>query len=227
MDLKKEAAATAVTLIQNGNIIGLGAGATIAYLVVFLQETIEKGLAVKVLTSSIKTKELLKQNNIEVFDTNSFSQIDLYLDGCDQFDKDLHALKSGGGIHTHEKLLATMATEFVIVGDESKYVEKLDTKFPLVIEVLPEAAGFVPAKVKQIFHDVKTSIRMNANKDQPVITENKNYLFDCWFTEWPELSSINPGFKNITGVVETSLFYNIARMAIVAGENGIRIIEKS
>ena len=79
----------------------------------------------------------------------------MYFDGCDQFDKDLNALKSGGGIHTMEKLFASMAKEFILVGDDSKYAEQLTTTFPLVLEVLPQAMSFILAKLPFLFGDVK------------------------------------------------------------------------
>ncbi len=226
MDYKAKAAAEAVTLVKGQSIIGLGAGSTIAQAVNFLKQRIEKGLQVKIVTSSLATQELLHQQGIDTLNIQDLSSIDLYLDGCDQFDKDLHALKSGGGIHTHEKLLAIMAREFVIVGDDTKYSEKFSTKFPLVIEVIPEALQYCTAMVNQVFKNVKTTLRTNDKRDGAIITSNGNYLIDCWFKEWPVLAGINPTCKQITGVVETSLFYNMAHKAVIAGEAGIRILEK-
>ena len=78
-------------------------------------------------------------------------QIDIYFDGCDQFDNQLNALKSGGGIHTQEKLLASMAKQFVLVGDETKRVDSFDVKFPLVIEMLPQSLLYVPFKIEKLF----------------------------------------------------------------------------
>ena len=222
MNLKQEAAKRAVTLINNHSAVGLGAGATMAYMVEFLSQ--EKP-AVQLYTSSAATKTLLQQKGFEVNDIAGASSLDLYFDGCDQFDKDLNALKSGGGIHTVEKLLASIAKEFVLVGDESKYAEQLDTTYPLVLEILPQAISFVPAKVQRLFSGVKTATRYDVN-NRVVVTENGNYLTDVWFPEWPELSQLNPILKTITGIVETSLFYNMAHKAIIAGSEGVRILEK-
>jgi len=226
MDFKKQAAAKAVTLVKNGYVLGLGAGSTMAHAVSFLKEDIEKGLVLKLVTSSFDTKQLLQQNGITVHEVKDFEQIDLYLDGCDQFDKNLNALKSGGGIHTHEKLLAAMAREFILVGEESKYAEKLDTKFPLAVELLPEALGFIFSRIHQLFQHVKTAVRINEKKSAPVVTTNGNYLLDIWYPEWPELSEINPLLKSIPGIIETSLFYGMAQKAIISGEKGTRIVGK-
>ncbi|MBD0332622.1 MAG: ribose 5-phosphate isomerase A, partial [Chitinophagaceae bacterium] len=176
MDLKKEAAAQAVTLFREKTIVGLGAGSTIAYLVEFLRHEIENGLEVKFVTSSFSTNELLLKNKFTVLPTASLSKIDIYFDGCDQLDKELNALKSGGGIHTQEKLLASMADQFVLIGDETKLVDNFDNSFPVVIEVLPEAAAFVPAKILNLFPGASSSFRKSDKKDGYVITDNGNYL---------------------------------------------------
>lgn len=225
VNLKKDAAAKAVSFVANNTVVGLGAGSTIAYVVEFLKHEVKKGLKLKVATSSSSTRLLLLQNNFTVLETDLLTEIDIYFDGCDELDKELNALKSGGGIHTQEKLLASMAKEFVLLGDETKLVDRLDNRFPLVIEVLPLASGFVPVKVQNLFSDLKYSFRISDRKDGYVITDNGNYLLDVWFEEWPDLKTINPLLKSITGVVETSLFNKMANKAIIAGKDGVRILE--
>ncbi|MDB5248842.1 MAG: rpiA [Segetibacter sp.] len=226
MDLKKEAARKAITLITDKSIVGLGAGSTIAYLAEFLKEEIKNSLQVTVVTSSFSTLQFLLKNNFPVQPIASVRDIDIYFDGCDQLDKQLNALKSGGGIHTHEKLCASIAKQFVLIGDTSKYVDSFDTSIPLVLELIPEAFNFVPKELNRMFGNSRSTYRTADKKDGPVITANGNYLLDVWFENWPDLSTINPIAKSITGVVETSLFYNMAHKAIIAGETGVDIFEK-
>jgi ribose 5-phosphate isomerase A len=226
MNLKKEAALKAISFIKPRQFVGLGAGSTIAFIVELLSEQVKAGLELNVLTSSFSTNQLLLQKGFSVLPVADVEKIDIYFDGCDQVDHHLNALKSGGGIHTKEKLLASMATQFILAGDESKYVAQFTTACPLVIEFLPEALRYVPVRIQQLFADVKVVMRMSDKKDGAVITENGNYLLDVWFDSWPELSQLNPIIKSITGVVETSLFYNLAHKAIIAGNDGVRIIEK-
>ena len=222
MNLKRIAAEEAVKFIKNNTSVGLGDGSTIAYMVEFLKE---ENLNLLLYTSSDSTKKILEQSGFSVNDFSAIHSLDIYFDGCDQFDKNLNALKSGSGIHTTEKLLASMAKQFILVCDESKYVEELETKFPVVIEVIPAAVKFVQYKIKELFTDAKTQIRYKNN--EPVITKYSNQLIDIWFDIFPELSILNFLLKNITGVLETSLFYNLASKAILAGTDGIRILEKS
>ena len=227
MNFKQEAAARAITFIEDNSIIGMGAGSTIAYIVDYLKTKINDGLSIQLVSSSFTTKQLLLKENIAVLPTEFCKEIDTYFDGCDQFDKQLNALKSGGGIHTQEKLLASMATQFILVGDDSKLVDTFDSKYPLVIEMLPQCVQFVPYQIKKIFPGVRTNTRLSDKKDGAVMTENGNYLLDVYFGQWPLLSSINQTLKNIAGVVETSLFYGMAHKAIIAGENGVRELNKN
>lgn len=227
MDFKQDAARIAITFVNDHTTVGLGAGSTIGYIIDFLKQKIENGLRIQLVTSSFSTGRLLLRNNIAVQPIGSLKNLDLYLDGCDQVDKDLNALKSGGGIHTHEKLLASMAHEFILVGDESKYIDNFDHRFPIVIELIPEAANYVFDCLQKYFPYSKSYYRISEKKDGYVITENGNYLLDVWLAEWPPLATLNPVLKNITGVVETSLFYQLAGKAIIAGKDGVKIIEKA
>lgn len=222
MDLKKQAATAALALVQPHSKIGLGAGSTMAHLVQLLATAITNGLHVSVYTSSFSTARLLQQQGIAVQNPAYTSSIDLYFDGCDQFDEQLNALKSGGGIHTSEKLLASMAHEFILVGDTAKYAPTLSTTYPLVIEVLPEAIGFAEAQVQALFPDTRIALRQSPAKDGAIVTDHGNYLLDVYFTAWPPLHTVNPALKSIAGIVETSLFYQLAQRAIVAGENGVQ-----
>ncbi len=226
MDFKKLAAHKAVELVHPNAVIGLGAGSTMAHMVGFLQQAVQNGLNVGVATSSFTTRQLLAQHGFTVLNTADLAGIDIYFDGCDQFDKNLNALKSGGGIHTQEKLLACMATQFILVGDDTKYSETLQTNYPLVIEVLPQAFKYVAHAVPALLPVAKMLPRLGDKRDGAVVTENGNYLFDLWFDAWPPLATINPVLKGITGIVETSLFYNIASKAIIAGKTGVVVMRK-
>ena len=225
-DQRMAVAQKAVSFIKEGNIVGLGASTTIQYMIDILAVEIKKGLNIQLVSSSFTTQQLLLQQKLLVQPISNFTGIDIYFDGCDQFDKNLQALKSGGGIHTHEKLLASMSERFLLLGDETKYVSSFDLKYPLVIELIPEAIRYTPASLQQLYPGIQTNIRLSDKKQGPAITTNGNYLLDAWFTAWPDLATINTNIKRIAGVVETSLFYNMVHSAIISEKNEVRIIEK-
>ncbi|SCW57792.1 ribose 5-phosphate isomerase A [Mucilaginibacter sp. NFR10] len=223
-DYKLEAAKAALTLITPNQIIGLGAGSTIAHLVNMLAQDRKLAASLIFTSSSFKTTQLLSTYGLRIQSPALLNKLDIYFDGCDQFDNELNALKSGGGIHTTEKILASMAHEFILLGDEGKFSAQLNATYPLVIEILPQALQIVLAKLATLFPQAALTQRMSTQKDGALISDNGNMLIDVQFTELPEPVKLNTLVKMIPGVVEHSLFYQMGGRAIVAGENGIRTI---
>jgi len=222
-----EAAKEALKLISPGSVVGFGAGSTMANLIGLIKGDEALAASLTTLSSSFTTRRLLEQEGFAVREMGWADHEDLYFDGCDQFDRRLSALKSGGGVHTTEKVLASMADEFIIVGDFTKRVERLESTYPLVLEVIPEALAFVSDRVKKFFNPVRSELRLSNKKDGAVITERGNFLIDCWFDPFPEPAVINDRMAGISGVLEHSLFYNLAQRAIVAGPDGVRYYTRS
>jgi len=226
MDPKKMAALKAADLINDGDHVGIGAGASMLYLAERVREKIGEGMELKLFTPSADTAKFLGQHHLEVLETSLTARLNIYFDGCDQFDKSLNALKSGGGIHTQEKLLASMANEFVLVGDSPKYVDQFNPAIPLVLEIIPESLLFVVSRLEKLFNKPTMALRFQTEKEKPITTVNGNWLIDIWFSQWPELSDINSTVKSITGVLETSLFFNLATKAMIGSGAGVQVITK-
>jgi ribose 5-phosphate isomerase A len=224
VDYKMEAAKAAMTLVKPGQNIGLGAGSTIANLVTLLAAEGERAASLTLVSSSFKTTGLMSELGLNVRSIALTKSLDIYFDGCDQFDPELNALKSGGGIHTSEKILASLAREFILIGDAAKFVPHLDSTYPLVIEVLPVALPVVMRQLISYFPDARVIIRMSDKKDGAAITDNGNLLIDVHFSQLPALDQLNIQVKMIPGVVEHSLFYRMAQRAIIAGDEGIKVI---
>lgn len=151
-----------------------GRGSTIAHLIRFIQE---EQLDIKVVTPSWETKRKCEGAGLAVIPLSEASAVDVAFDGCDQVDAHLHALKSGGGIHTDEKLVASMANEYILLADESKVVKELTYEHPVLLEVIPQALGFV---MNQLSDAEKVEIRMSSDKDGPVMTDRGNLLLDVY-----------------------------------------------
>jgi ribose 5-phosphate isomerase A len=227
MDFKREAARIASTIVDDKTSVGLGDGSTVRLLAEYLIDRMNAGLEIRLYTSSLQTLEFLQRRDVLVNDISGTDTLDIYFDGCDQIDGSLNALKSGSGIHTMEKLLASMAKNFVIVGDDSKYVQRFDPGFPLVLEVLPLAIAYVQRIMSSLYPVSVLAIRLLPDQEnEPVLTRNGNLLLDCHFQEWPELEDLQVQCKKITGIVEISLFYQLANGAIIAGKNGISRYER-
>jgi ribose 5-phosphate isomerase A len=222
MDLKKEAAREAYALIENKSSIGLGDGSAVRYLASYIIDGIRNGLQITLFTSSEKTDEFLRKSGIVPNDISATDYLNKYFDGCDQIDVHLNALKSGSGIHTQEKLLGSMSDHFIIMADESKFITVFDPQFPLVLEALPQAAGYIIRQMKSIYPASMFSMRKSPdNISKLLLTRNGNCLIDCHFPNWPDPESVQNNIRRITGVVEISLFYNLVNTAIIAGKTGI------
>ncbi|MCC8426527.1 ribose 5-phosphate isomerase A [Mucilaginibacter sp. UR6-11] len=222
-DYKMEAAKTALQLIKPGQTIGVGAGSTIANLLSLIAADSKLASSLTFATSSFKTANLVTDHGFRLQGNAHVKHIDIYFDGCDQFDAQLNALKCGGGIHTSEKVMALLADEFILIGDAAKSVEKLDTTYPLVLEVLPTALNLVTKWLDKNIPTAKIVMRISTQKDGAVITEHGNYLLDVYFVEFMPLDKMN-NIKMVTGVVEHSLFLGIAGKAIIAGPDGTKIL---
>jgi ribose 5-phosphate isomerase A len=218
-DIKKTCAREALAYIQNDTVIGLGGGSTISYLIELIKEA---DLRVKIVTPSFKTRTLCLQNGLEVLHNGSVDSVAVAFDGCDEVDEQLYALKSGGGIHTKEKLIAGMATDYILLVDESKFVPKLTFKHPVVLEVLEDALAYVTKTVTEL--GGKPVLRTSGAKDGITITDNGNLLVDVFFAEVADPKELEIRLKNIHGVLDSSLFTKVVTKALVAGANGVKAV---
>ena len=225
-DFKRQAALEASKLIRPGDIVGLGAGSTMTHLIAAVKDSPDMFRSLKTVSSSFTTRRLLLQEGFSVLESGWLSRVDWYFDGCDQFDRRLNALKSGGGVHAAEKILAAMADQFVLVGDHSKRVDRLDATYPLVVEVVPEALAFVSDRLKKFFNPARFELRLSDKKDGAVMTERGNFLIDNWFSVFPEPAMLNERVIAIPGILEHSLFFNMAHRAVIAGPDGIQILTR-
>ncbi|KOF58181.1 MULTISPECIES: ribose 5-phosphate isomerase A [Clostridium] len=219
-ELKKNCAKEALKYIKNNSIIGLGGGSTISYLIDYIKEN--KNLKVKVVTPSFKTKMLCMKNEVEVLHTCSVSKIDVAFDGCDEVDESFNALKSGGGIHTKEKLIANMADEYILLVDDTKFVKSLTFKYPVVLEILEDSLKYVESLVAEL--GGKPKVRTSAAKDGYTISDNGNLLMDVMFKSVTDVYKLENSLKNICGVIDTSLFTNVVTKVLVASDSGVKLI---
>jgi ribose 5-phosphate isomerase A len=219
-DYKMEAAEKACQLIQANQSIGLGDGTTILYLVQLIAADKALASTLSFASSSTKTIHRLKELDLTIQSLSDLNHLDLYFDGCDQFDQELNALKSGSGIHTMEKIAASMATEFILLGDSTKYVARLSHQYPIVVEIIPAALATIQARLSGSYQAARINIRDHVN-------DRGNYLLELTLDPLPELKLLNTFIKMLPGVVDHSLFYHMATKAIIAGPAGIKEITPS
>lgn len=213
-DLKRLVGTAAAQLVENGMICGIGTGSTVAFLIEELGRRIkDENLDIIGVPTSFQSKILCRENGIRTLDLQECTGLDLAIDGADEVDPMLNAIKGGGAAHTLEKIVAAMAKRFVIIVDESKLVRKLGTTFPVPVEIIPSALGFITAKVRD--WGGEPQLRMGVRKDGPVITDNGQLVIDIKFKTGTNLRKIDNQLHQLPGVIETGLFYDLAQQVMV------------
>lgn len=221
--MKQRCAREALKYINNHSVVGLGGGSTIAYLVQFIKEA---NLDVKIVTPSYQTELLCIEKGLDVVSTRYINCVDVAFDGCDEVDAQLNALKSGGGIHTREKIIGSMAKEYILLVDDSKAHETLKFDHPIVVEIVKDAYAYVKTRIENL--GGKVEIRNASNKDGGVISDQGLTLLDVFFhkEEIIDIQELHDELKKIVGVLEISLFCNVATKVLVVQEKGFKEIEK-
>ncbi|GFZ32090.1 ribose-5-phosphate isomerase [Clostridium zeae] len=225
-NLRKLCAEKAMESIKNHSVIGLGAGRNIACLIDLLRKAMdENNLKVRIVTPSDSTKRICIKNGIEVLPTSFIEEVDVAFDGCGEVDENFYASKGGGGVFTKEKLIGSMAKEYILLIDEQKYKKQLSVIYPISLEVVKDSLGYVSKRVKTLGGD--PLVRTTNSKDGYLVTDDGNFILDVKFNAIEDFKELNNKLNDIVGVVGTSLFTREVTKLIIAGENGIRIIQKN
>lgn len=214
--LKQQAAQAAfdyvATKIDSKTILGIGTGSTTNCFIDLLKPIAHdiKGAV----SSSNASTEKLTALGIEVFDLNQVSSLDFYIDGADEADKHLNLIKGGGAALTREKIVASVAKEFICIVDESKCSETLGS-FALPVEVIPMARSSVGRAL--------TKLGANPVYREGVVTDNGNIILDCYDFAIAQPFDMEQTINNIPGVVCNGLFSRqAAHKLIIASEGGVK-----
>ncbi|NLX70476.1 MAG: ribose-5-phosphate isomerase RpiA [Clostridiales bacterium] len=220
--LKKIAGTAAADLVKNGMTVGIGTGSTVAFFIEELGRRVREGLSIYGVPTSYQSRLICYQQGIPVRDPAMIDGIDIAIDGADEIDHDLNAIKGGGAAHTIEKIIAAMADEFVLIADSSKLVDRLAVSIPVPVEVIPAALSLVVRRTREAGANPK--LRIAVKKDGPVITDNGNFVVDLYFSDAPDMHKLDYTLKSIPGVVETGLFIGMAHKALIAGKEGLNML---
>ncbi len=219
---KQLAGEAAARLIEDGMVLGLGTGSTAVYLIRRLALRIQQGLSIRgAVPTSKATEQLANDLGIPLTSLDAHPELDLAIDGADEIDPQLALIKGGGGAPLREKIVASAARRFVVIGDITKQVPRLGSNSPLPIEVVPFAITPVRKRLEALGADVR--VRQPAN--QVFVTDNGNMILDCSFPNGiTHPAELQAQIKRIVGVVETGLFFNMVELAIIGGPDGIKTL---
>ena len=226
--LKRQAAAQALEQVRDGMKLGLGTGSTAKHFVELLGERVRGGLDVIGVPTSEATRTQAQRSGIRLITLDDIDHLDLTVDGADEIASSLDVIKGGGGALLREKIVAAASDRMIVIADESKWVDVLG-RFPLPVEVIPFGLAATQRAIGNAFAQAGVSGQMVIRKDKDghvFVTDGGHWIVDAHLErigDPPRLASL---LSVIPGVVEHGLFIGLARTAILAGAQGIRVVER-
>ena len=215
-EAKKQAVSrAALDYIENGQIVGVGTGSTANF---FIDELAKiKGRIDGAVASSQATATRLQAYGVPVFDLNAVDEVSLYVDGADECTPHRHLIKGGGGALTREKIIAAAAKRFICIVDNTKVVDVLGD-FPLPVEVIPMARGYVAREIR--------NLRGNPFWREGFLTDNGNLILDIYNFSITDPQALETVLNQLTGVVTNGIFaHRGADVVLVGTDTGVETIE--
>lgn len=227
-DLKRQAAARALDFVQDGMKLGLGTGSTARHFVELLGMRVRDGLKVIGVPTSEATREDAVRCGVRLTTLDEVDRLDLTVDGADEVDPALNLIKGGGGALLREKIVAAASDRMIVIADDSKWVETLG-RFPLPIEVIPFGLGATKRAIDRSFAACGVSGQLDLRKGRDghvFVTDGGHWIVDARLGRIPDAPRLAQVLGAIPGVVEHGLFIGLASTVMLAGSQGIRVIER-
>ncbi len=219
---KHLAGEAAANLIEEGMLLGLGSGSTAKQMIIALGHRIQQGLRIAgAVPTSQATEELARNLGIPLTDLDTHPVLDLAIDGADEIDGQLRLIKGGGGALLREKIVASVAQRFIVIVDATKQVAQLGQTASLPVETIPLAVTPVSRRLEAL----GAAVRLRRSGNNVFFTENCNVILDCYFAGGiADPVDLEVRIRRIVGVVETGLFLNMAKQAIIGGPDGVKLL---
>ncbi|WP_160134559.1 ribose-5-phosphate isomerase RpiA [Halococcus salsus] len=215
---------TAQDLIEDGMDVGLGTGSTTAWAVAEIGRMIRHGELedVRGVATSLQSHELAKEAGIPLVNLDAVTELDITIDGADQYSEDEPTvIKGGGGAHAREKVVDAMADRLVIATDEEKATDPLD--FPVPVEVMPDAREVVSKDIREVGGEPE--LRMAVKKDGPVFTANGNLVLDVDFGGLDDTAGTARDLEKIPGILEHGIFLDMVDTVYLGTEDDVDVLE--
>jgi ribose 5-phosphate isomerase A len=225
---KRAAAAKALEFVRPGMRVGLGTGSTAKHFVELLAERVRGGLDVVAVPTSEATRAQAERLGITLTTLDETPALDLTIDGADEIAPDLTLIKGGGGALLREKIVAAASARMLVIADQSKWVQNLG-RFPLPIEIAPFGAAATRRAVEAATAAAgcpgAATLRKAAN-GHAFVTDGGHWLLDAQLQRIGDPKTLAARLSAVPGVMEHGLFIGLAGAAIVAGPDGVRLIER-
>jgi len=225
--LKHAAAARALEFVRPGMRLGLGTGSTAKHFVSLLAERVRGGLDIIAVPTSEATRADAERQGVPLTTLDEMPELDLTVDGADEIAPDLALIKGGGGALLREKIVAAASARMIVIADESKFVPTLG-RFPLPVEVAPFGVAATRRAVEAAALAAGcpgAAPTRQTRGGHAFVTDGAHLILDAALVRIPDPASLARQLAAIPGVMEHGLFIGLARIAIIAGQDGVRIVE--
>jgi ribose 5-phosphate isomerase A len=225
---KRAAAARAVEFVRPGMRLGLGTGSTAKHFVELVGERVRAGLDVIAVPTSQATRADAERCGITLTTLDDTPELDLTVDGADEIAPDLSLIKGGGGALLREKIVAAASARMVVIADRSKWVPTLG-HFPLPIEVVPFGLGATLKAIEKALAAVRLAgmLTLRKGKDgHSFVTDGGHWIVDAALGRIDDPAALAHALSGIPGVMEHGLFIGLAQTAILAGPDGVTVVER-
>ncbi|WP_375398414.1 ribose-5-phosphate isomerase RpiA [uncultured Sphingomonas sp.] len=210
---KHAAAAAAVAEVRDGMIVGLGTGSTAAHAIRLLGERVrDQGLRIRGVATSTESEVLARQWQIPHHDLRFDGRVDLAIDGADEIDDRLFAIKGAGGAMLREKVVASAADRMIAIIDGTKRVTRIGAA-RVPVEYWSAARGFVERALGALGAD---PVRRMKQDGDPYRTDLGNDVFDCGFAGIDDPAALDRALSAIPGVFGHGLFLTQIDVAYIA-----------
>jgi ribose 5-phosphate isomerase A len=212
---KKAAAIAAAGEVKDGMLVGLGTGSTAFFLIEELGRRLAEGLRFRAVATSLASERQARGLGIPILPFSEVARIDLAIDGADEIDPQLRAIKGAGGAMLREKCVAASADRMVVIADSSKRVAQLGLTMPVPCETL----AFAQAFVGRALEDLGAHAALRMRDGAPYRTDQDNLIFDCHFGPIADPDGLATHLSAIPGMLGHGLFVSEID-AVYAAENG-------
>jgi len=227
LEAKRVAGRRAADMVESEMRLGLGTGSTVAHFLNALAERVQRGLKVVGVPTSEQTRIRALELAIPIGTLDDIPELDLVVDGADEFDPALRLIKGGGGALLREKIVAAAARRMIVITDASKKVETLG-RFPLPLEVAPFGVEAIRRNVVKAACRAgcagPLSIRTRAD-GHAFVTDGGHYILDCQFGSIANPDRLACELSSVPGVLGHGLFIGMADMVLMADGSEVVVFE--
>ena len=225
---KRAAAARALDFVRPGMRLGLGTGSTARPFVELLAERVRAGLDVVAVPTSEETRAQAERLGVPLTTLDEMPELDMTVDGADEIAPDLTLIKGGGGALLREKIVASASARMLVIADESKWVPVLG-RFPLPVEVVPFGLAATRRAVEAASAAAGSpgpALLRRGRDGHAFVTDSGHWILDAALQRIPDPTALAQRLSAIAGVVEHGLFVGLAQTAVLAGDEGVRVVER-